>query len=380
MFAVPLGLFAVSIPEPLRPRAFGINAAMWGVSALVGPLLGAVLTATVGWRWVFWINLPMIATVAWAGAMSLRGRGRPATAEGGQPLNLIGPVLLGAVVAVLLAVTRRWLPAAFLVPLAIVPAALFIWHERRAAAPVFTHTANSIAANVAAFGAGVAFLGAETYLPLQLQVGFVHGIDLPGYTLSGVRLVGVSLLLCTLGWTAGSMGAARVNSRPRNQILLGTALTFAGTALMAIPDGGASVPVVGYAISGVGMGIASPALFAAVLADGGEGREGRSTSSIPLTRQVGSGTGAAVAGIVFAATLSAHQIRAAEHAGAHVPAVVHAARLTYLAVTAVSAVGVVACLWLRRDLGTPGRAEPLPEVAEFPTADTGSEHVVRGTG
>jgi MFS family permease len=195
-----------------------------------------------------------------------------------------------------------------------------------------------------------------------------------------VRLVGVSLLLCTLGWTAGSMGAARVNSRPRNQILLGTVMTFAGTALMAIPDGGAAMPVLGYAISGVGMGIASPALFAAVLADGGEGREGRSTSSIPLTRQVGSGTGAAVAGIVFAATLSAGQIQAAEHAGAHVPAVVHAARLTYLAVTAVSAVGVVACLWLRRDVGTPGRAEPLPPVTELPTADARSEHAVRGTG
>src|SRR6185312_10670849 len=274
---------------------------------------------------------------------------RPAPADAGQPLNLLGPILLGAIVAVLLAVTRHWLPAAFLVPLAIVPAALFVWYERRTAAPVFTHTANSIAANVAAFGAGVAFLGAETYLPLQLQVGFVHGIDLPGYTLTGVRLVGVALLLCTLGWTAGSMGAARVNSRPRNQIMLGTALTFAATAVMAIPDGGASVPVLGYAVSGLGMGIASPALFTAVLADGGQGREGRATSSIPLTRQVGSGTGAAIAGIVFAATLSAAQIRAAEHAGAHVPAVVRAAR-------------------------------PRPEVAEFPTADAGSEPAVRGTG
>ena len=120
----------------------------------------------------------------------------------------------------------------------------------------------------------------------------------------GVRLVGVALLLCTLGWTAGSMGAARINSRPRNQILLGTAMTFGATVVMAIPIGGAAVPVIAYAFSGLGMGIASPALFAAVLADGGEGREGRSTSSIPLTRQVGSGTGAAVAGIVFAATLS----------------------------------------------------------------------------
>jgi hypothetical protein len=351
------------------------------VSALVGPLLGAILTATVGWRWVFWINLPMIFAVAWAGTLALRGRPRPVASGDRQPLNLIGPVMLGAIVAVLLAVTRRWLPIAVLAPVALVPAALFLWHERRTSAPVFTHTPNAIAANVAAFGAGVAFLGAETYLPLQLQVGFAHGIDLPGYTLSGVRLVGVALLLCTLAWTAGSMGAARVNSRPRSQIILGTAMTFAATAVMGVPWGGASVPMIAYAFSGLGMGIASPALFAAVLADGVEGREGRSTSSIPLTRQVGSGTGAAVAGIVFAAALSAHQVQAAEHAGAHVPAVVHAARLTYLAAAAVSAVGVVACLWLRRDIEAAGRARPAP-AADVPElrADGVTEPAVRGTG
>jgi hypothetical protein len=163
--------------------------------------------------------------------------------------------------------------------------------------------------------------------------------------------------------------------------MLGTAMTFCATLVMAIPAGGAAVPVLAYACSGLGMGIASPALFAAVLADGSEGREGRSTSSIPLTRQVGSGTGAAVAGIVFAATLTASQIAAAEHAGAHVPAVVHAVRLTYLAVAAVSAVGVVACLWLRRDVDAPGRTRPRPgaDVAEY-AQDGGAEPVVRGTG
>jgi uncharacterized membrane protein len=177
------------------------------------------------------------------------------------------------------------------------------------------------------------------------------------------------------------MGAARINSLPRNQILLGTAMTFGATLVMALPSGGAAVPMIAYAFSGLGMGIASPALFAAVLADGGEGREGRSTSSIPLTRQVGSGTGAAVAGIVFAATLSAQQIRAAEHAGAHVPAVVHAVRLTYLAVAAVSSVGVIACLWLRRDVAAPvpARSPAGADVADFPSDGT-TEPVVRGTG
>src|SRR4029079_11779573 len=48
MFAVPLGRFALSVPNELRPRAFGLNAAMWGVSALIGPALGAGLTGSVG--------------------------------------------------------------------------------------------------------------------------------------------------------------------------------------------------------------------------------------------------------------------------------------------------------------------------------------------
>jgi hypothetical protein len=56
-------------------------------------------------------------------------------------------------------------------------------------------------------------------------------------------------------------------------------------------------------------------------------------------------------------------------------------RLTYLAVAAVSAVGVVACLWLRRDVDAPGRARSRPgaDVAEF-AQDGGAEPAVRGTG
>ena len=342
MFAVPLGLFAVSLPDELRPRAFGINAAMWGVSALIGPALGAVLTATVGWRWVFWINLPLIAVVAWSAARALRGVQPRERSGRNARLNIAGPVLLGLVVAVLLALTKHWLPPLVLAPLALVPAIGFVLHERRTSQPVFTHTANSIAANVAAFGAGVAFLGAETYLPLQLQVGFGDG----------VRVVGVALLLCTLGWTTGSMTAARLGARPRNQIALGTGLTVAATFVMAIPAGGAVVPIAAYMFSGLGMGIASPALFAAVLADGAEGREGRSTSSIPLARQIGSGMGAAIAGIVFAAALTSAQVHDAERAGAHVPSVVDAARLTYLGAAVVGLLGVAACLWLRSDVRT----------------------------
>ena len=97
------------------------------------------------------------------------------------------------------------------------------------------------------------------------------------------------------------------------------------------------------------MGIASPALFAAVLADKVEGREGQATSTIPLTRQIGSGVGAAVAGIVFAGhALGAPDlgVGACRRLRARV---VDTVRLTYVAVAAVGLVGVVATRWLYDD-------------------------------
>ena len=129
------------------------------------------------------------------------------------------------------------------------------------------------------------------------------------------------------------------------------------------------------------MGIASPALFAAVLADGGEGREGRSTSSIPLTRQVGSGTGAAVAGIVFAATLTARQIARPSTRAHTCPPSSTPLRLTYLAVAAVSASASspacgCAATWRPRAGRGRGRRRAWPSSV----AEAAAEPAVRGTG
>jgi hypothetical protein len=69
---------------------------------------------------------------------------------------------------------------------------------------------------------------------------------------------------------------------------------------------------------------------------------------VPLSRQVGAGLGTAIAGIVFAISLSDAAIRASEREGAHVAAVVPAARHTYLAAALLGAIAVIACRWLRQ--------------------------------
>jgi MFS family permease len=160
-------------------------------------------------------------------------------------------------------------------------------------------------------------------------------------------------VLATIGWTAGSMSAARLGAYFGDQILWGTSLVFGATLVMALPVGGVLLPVLAYGVAGVGMGVVSPALFAAVLSDREEGREGQATSSIPLSRQAGAGLGTALAGLVFESSLSQHTVRAAEKAGAHVPAIIPGARHTYLAAALLGSVGVIACRWLR------GEARPV---------------------
>src|ERR1051326_7701838 len=47
-----------------RARMQGVFSSVWGVSAIVGPLIGGLITSTVGWRWVFYINVPVGALAA----------------------------------------------------------------------------------------------------------------------------------------------------------------------------------------------------------------------------------------------------------------------------------------------------------------------------
>ena len=72
-----LALITTTFPEgPPRNRAFAVYAAMSGAGAAVGLIAGGLLTDCIGWRWVFFVNVPIGLLIAWA-APRVLGESKP---------------------------------------------------------------------------------------------------------------------------------------------------------------------------------------------------------------------------------------------------------------------------------------------------------------
>jgi MFS family permease len=326
LLSVPPVLWTLYIPARLQPHAFGLNSAVWGISALIGPPLGALLTGTLGWRFVFWVNLPALALMLTLGYLGLRGRRPPATSK--TPFALIGPALLGLTVLALL--TR---------PLLAIPAAIaFAISEGRTLLPVVPRTAWGRAVCAVSLANGCTFLGMEAFVPLDLQSGV-------GWS---VFWASMPLVTAALAWTAGSMIAARLGLALRTQIAIGSLLVGIGGIGSALPLAGGIPVAIGYTLAGLGMGLASPALFVAVLSDE-KGAEGRETAAPPVARNVGSSIGIALGGGLLLRYSSSATLRAAEHGIAPLAHLHHAARIAYLTLGLGSLAVLPAVAWLRRD-------------------------------
>ena len=61
LLSVPLVIWTAYLPRHLERYGFAVNAAVWAISAVIGPPVGALLVALVDWRAVFWVNLPLLA-------------------------------------------------------------------------------------------------------------------------------------------------------------------------------------------------------------------------------------------------------------------------------------------------------------------------------
>lgn len=285
-----------------RGRIQGYMSSVWGLSSIVGPLAGGLVVHSIGWQWIFWINIPFgIASVALV-MLYLH--------EGVQPerrsIDYAGAVLLLACVGPLmvgLTQASAWGMArvAPLFAASAVAFVLFLRQERRAPDPLmhvelWRHPL-ILNANLATLAAGIMMIGVITFLPT-----FVQGV-LGGSAL----LAGFALSAMTLGWPISAFMAGRriVRLGVRRLVRAGGVCVFTGTLVIALFAGqGAVAAGVGSFILGVGLGLLNTTFIVAIQTTVSWTQRGVATASNMLMRILGSALGAALFGGVLNGMMS----------------------------------------------------------------------------
>ncbi|MGW3143546.1 MULTISPECIES: MDR family MFS transporter [Streptomyces] len=316
------------VPPRERGRYQGLFGAVFGATSVLGPLLGGLFTEHIGWRWVFYINLPVGLVALAVIATALRIPRKAAH----HVIDYLGTFLIAAVATCLVLVaslggtTWAWgsVQIIGLAVLGVVLAVLFVAVERRAAEPVLplrlfgirTFTLSA----VISFIVGFAMFGAMTYLPTFLQV--VHGVS---PTMSGVHM-----LPMVVGMLLSSTGSGQIVSRTgRWKVfpIAGTGVTTLGLLLLHQLDQNSSTAEMStyFFVFGFGLGLVMQVLVLIVQNAVSYEDLGVATSGATFFRSIGASFGVAIFGTIFASRLG--EQLAAAFRGVSLPAGLSASTL-----------------------------------------------------
>ncbi len=291
-----------------RARLQGLFSGVWGVSSVIGPLIGGFLVDQASWHWVFLINLfPGVIALALVWFAWTEPRRSPAQKV---VIDYAGAILLtlGAL-CFLLGLNQlgtdyaAWLLAA--------AAAFFIalvWVERRAADPIlpfhlFRDRLFTVTVLHGLFS-GWAMFGSLNYIPL-----FVQAVLATSATQAGITLTPMSL-----SWTLASIFGGRLLLRIgyRTVALAGMVMLVAGTFMMStINSASSQILIMVYTgLMGIGMGLSVPAFLIAVQSSVRRQDLGAATSTIQFSRNIGGTLGVSVLGVFLSARLTGHLLAA----------------------------------------------------------------------
>lgn len=302
MMPLVMAIIGDIFPPDQRAKWQGLIMAVFGLSTIVGPTAGGWITDSWGWRWVFYVNMPVGALALLTAGVTLPGGG----GQGEQRIDYVGAAaLVAATVPLLLALSwggteYPWLSPEIggLFALAVVMTITFFLVEQRAPQPIISPSLfkNDVFAIsvLASFLASAGMFGAITYLPL-----FVQGVIGESAAASGAVLTPMML-----GFMISSIGGGQIMARTgryKKLAVSGFAVAAIGTFLLSRMDAGATTPLVmrNMVVAGLGMGVMM-SLFTIVVQNAFSFDQlGQVTATLQFFRSIGGTIGVAVLGTVM---------------------------------------------------------------------------------
>jgi EmrB/QacA subfamily drug resistance transporter len=328
LFPIALAVVGDLFTPRERGRYQGLFGAVFGLSFIVGPMLGGVITDDISWHWIFYVNVPVGIVALYA--ISTRLPNLKTTAARLRDLDFSGiAIFTVGVVPILVGLTFKGLTDAsgslygwtawqvgglILVGLALMAA--FIVNEARVRQPIIPldlfSTRTLAFTNVAVFMVASCMFAAVIFIPLYYQV--VRGVS--------ATASGYSMWPLLLGLIITSVGAGFYLTRTgRYKVLLlvGLGVLIVGSFLLTHLSPATATPTLWLWLALTGLGIGpSMSVFTVVIQNAApKERLGTATSTLTFLRQVGGVVGLAIAGTVFSQGLSTQMPK--QLSAAHLP-------------------------------------------------------------
>jgi EmrB/QacA subfamily drug resistance transporter len=301
-------IIADVIPARERGKYMGIMGGVFALSSVAGPLLGGWFTEGIGWRWAFWMNIPLGILAIVSAAFFLR---LPKLQNARPRLDVAGMGLL-AIASTCLVLVTTWggttydwdsLVIILLIIGTVVTGVAFVLVERRAQEPIMPlhlfRDRNFNLTTIAGLITGIAMFGALAYLPTYLQM------------VTGANATEAGFLMIPM------MAALLVSSVVSGQLVSKTGrykwLPIAGTAVVAValvllstmtPTLAVWVLCCYLAVMGLGLGMSMQILILIVQNSFPVSQVGTATASNNYFRQIGASLGSAIVGSLFVARLT----------------------------------------------------------------------------
>ncbi|MHC5249146.1 MDR family MFS transporter [Enterococcus sp. LJL90] len=296
---VALTIIADMYTVEKRAQVLGFNNAAWGISSVLGPLAGGLIVDTIGWHWIFFINLPIGLVLLGLIYLFLQEEKVPRTAK---RVDVVGTItLLVTLFSLLLGFQELEngvsVSVLFLFVIAILAFVIFLKAEKKAEDPIITlglfKSPLFVAANLVAALVSGYLIGIDVYIPMWMQG--VLGISA---AIGGLALAPMSIL-----WMAGSFLAGRWLSKFSEQRILLQGLSLValgGFGLFFLPAySNYNFFLVISAVIGLGFGITITTATVSVQSSVPPESLGVATSFNTLVRTIGQTVMVSVFGLII---------------------------------------------------------------------------------